>query len=88
MADKKPSGMEQGLVNYGDAEFSLFMRKAFIKAMGYTDDALGRPERLVPVLDGLGWDGADARGIGAAAMAKAAMKPSTNAAATPITAWR
>lgn len=43
MADKKPSGMEQGLVNYGDAEFSLFMRKAFIKAMGYTDDALGRP---------------------------------------------
>jgi len=43
MTDKKPTGMEQGLVNYGDAEFSLFMRKAFIKAMGYTDDALNRP---------------------------------------------
>ena len=28
---------------YGDEEFSLFLRKAFIKAMGYTDDALERP---------------------------------------------
>ncbi len=41
--DKKPTGMNQGLVNYGDAGFSLFLRKAFIKAMGYTDDALERP---------------------------------------------
>lgn len=40
---KKPTGMEQGLVNYGDAGFSLFLRKAFIKAMGYTDEALLRP---------------------------------------------
>lgn len=37
------SGMEQGLTNYGDAEFSLFLRKAFIKGAGYTDDALSRP---------------------------------------------
>lgn len=43
MADKKPTGMEQGLVNYGDAGFSLFLRKAFIKAMGYSDDALRKP---------------------------------------------
>ncbi|MGB7300851.1 MAG: IlvD/Edd family dehydratase [Burkholderiaceae bacterium] len=35
--------MEQGLTNYGDAEFSLFLRKAFIKGAGYTDDALSRP---------------------------------------------
>ncbi len=35
--------MKDGLAQYGDNEFSLFMRKAFIKAMGYTDDALERP---------------------------------------------
>ena len=37
------SGMRKGLANYGDAGFSLFLRKAFIKAMGYTDEALERP---------------------------------------------
>jgi ABC-type lipoprotein release transport system permease subunit len=36
-------GMRRGLTGYGDEEFSLFLRKAFIKAMGYTDDALDRP---------------------------------------------
>ena len=43
MAEDKPSGMRQGLAQYGDAGFSLFLRKAFIKAMGYSDDALARP---------------------------------------------
>ncbi|MCB1500625.1 MAG: dihydroxy-acid dehydratase, partial [Bauldia sp.] len=38
-----PTGMRKGLANYGDAGFSLFLRKAFIKAMGYSDDALDRP---------------------------------------------
>jgi len=37
------SGIHRGLTRYGDAEFSLFLRKAFIKAMGYSDDALLRP---------------------------------------------
>ena len=37
------SGLRKGLTSYGDAGFSLFLRKAFIKAMGYTDDALDRP---------------------------------------------
>src|SRR5437899_4494358 len=37
------SGMRRGLTRYGDAQFSLFLRKAFIKALGYTDDALARP---------------------------------------------
>ncbi|MBM3358187.1 MAG: dihydroxy-acid dehydratase [Betaproteobacteria bacterium] len=37
------SGMRKGLTAYGDEEFSLFLRKAFIKAMGYSDDALDRP---------------------------------------------
>jgi dihydroxy-acid dehydratase len=35
--------MRKGLTSYGDAGFSLFLRKAFIKAMGYSDDALDRP---------------------------------------------
>ena len=39
----KKRGMRRGLTAYGDEEFSLFLRKAFIKAMGYTDDALERP---------------------------------------------
>src|SRR6266496_4774896 len=40
MAD---DGLRQGLATYGDAGFSLFLRKAFIKAGGYSDDALDRP---------------------------------------------
>ena len=36
-------GMRRGLTHYGDAQFSLFLRKAFIKAMGLSDDALERP---------------------------------------------
>ena len=37
------AGMRKGLTSYGDKDFSLFLRKAFIKAMGYSDDALDRP---------------------------------------------
>lgn len=36
-------GLRKGLTSYGDAGFSLFLRKAFIKAMGFSDDALNRP---------------------------------------------
>lgn len=36
------TGLRQGLANYGDAGFSLFLRKAFIKGAGYSDDALNR----------------------------------------------
>ncbi len=42
-SDDAKRGLRQGLANYGDAGFSLFLRKAFIKAMGYSDDALDRP---------------------------------------------
>ena len=38
-----PQGFRGGLTNYGDAGFSLFLRKAFIKGAGYTDSALDRP---------------------------------------------
>ena len=45
--DKKsgqaPKGLHKGLTSYGDAGFSLFLRKAFIKGAGYTDSALDRP---------------------------------------------
>ncbi|MFK7965607.1 MAG: IlvD/Edd family dehydratase [Burkholderiaceae bacterium] len=37
------AGMRSGLTRYGDADFSLFLRKAFIKGAGLTDDALDRP---------------------------------------------
>ncbi|KAI1459502.1 dihydroxy-acid and 6-phosphogluconate dehydratase [Annulohypoxylon moriforme] len=36
-------GMRTGLTSYGDAHFSLFLRKVFIKALGYSEDALSRP---------------------------------------------
>src|SRR5215469_12787929 len=36
-------GLRKGLTSYVDAVFSLFLRKAFIKAAGYSDDALDRP---------------------------------------------
>ena len=41
--------MRKGLTNYGDAGFSLFLRKAFIKGAGYTDAALDRP--VIGVID-------------------------------------
>jgi dihydroxy-acid dehydratase len=47
--DKSPEkltmkmGLRKGLTSYGDDAFSLFLRKAFIKAMGYSDEALDRP---------------------------------------------
>src|SRR6202042_1306237 len=41
--NRMAKGLHKGLTSYGDAGFSLFLRKAFIKAMGYSDDALDRP---------------------------------------------
>jgi dihydroxy-acid dehydratase len=47
MADDKNNlpkrGLRKGLTSYGDEGFSLFLRKAFIKAAGFSDDALDRP---------------------------------------------
>ncbi len=36
-------GLRRKLTSYGDQDFSLYLRKAFIKAMGFSDDALDRP---------------------------------------------
>src|ERR1700723_3611644 len=40
---KGTKGLRKGLTSYGDAGFSLSLRKAFIKGMGSSDDALERP---------------------------------------------
>ncbi len=37
------TGMRKGLTNYGDPDFSLFLRRAFVKSLGYSDNALSRP---------------------------------------------
>ena len=37
------SGLRKGVTSYGDPAFSLFLRKVFIKAMGYSESALDRP---------------------------------------------
>ena len=36
-------GISQGLTQYGDSGFSLFLRKAFIKGAGYSDQVLTKP---------------------------------------------
>ena len=43
MTKNETRGLRKNLTSYGDDAFSLFLRKAFIKAMGYSDDALDRP---------------------------------------------
>ena len=39
----KLKGMRKNLTNYGDNEFSIFLRKAFIKGLGYSDEMLEKP---------------------------------------------
>ena len=36
-------GLLQGLQNYGDRDFSIYMRRAFVKSMGLSADELTRP---------------------------------------------
>jgi dihydroxy-acid dehydratase len=36
-------GLARGLTNYGDADFSLYLRRSFAKSMGYSTDMLSRP---------------------------------------------
>ncbi len=40
---KTKTGLAKGLTNYGDAAFSLYLRRSFAKSMGYSSDMLGRP---------------------------------------------
>jgi dihydroxy-acid dehydratase len=41
--DKGERGFLRGLQNYGDRDFSIYMRRAFAKSMGYSHDELKRP---------------------------------------------
>ena len=43
MAEGKPQGLARGLTNYGDAGFSLYLRRSFAKSMGYSGEMLARP---------------------------------------------
>ncbi len=39
----KQQGIAGGLTNYGDRGFALYLRRSFIKSMGYSDELLRRP---------------------------------------------
>ena len=39
----KPAGIANNLTNYGDRDFSLFLRRSFAQSMGYSQDMLKRP---------------------------------------------
>src|SRR3989304_4326488 len=43
MSEKKTQGLARGLTNYGDAGFSLYLRRSFAKSMGYSGEMLARP---------------------------------------------
>ncbi|MEC9368498.1 MAG: IlvD/Edd family dehydratase [Pseudomonadota bacterium] len=40
---KVPGGLSARLTSYGDDAFSLYLRKVFLKSMGYSEEALNRP---------------------------------------------
>src|SRR4051812_14760822 len=40
---KTSKGLARGLTNYGDAGFSLYLRRSFAKSMGYSGEMLERP---------------------------------------------
>ncbi len=39
----KIKGLQHGLTNYGDKDFSLYLRRSFAKSMGYSDEMLFSP---------------------------------------------
>ena len=43
MAKQQDRGLARGLTNYGDRDFSLYLRRSFAKAMGYSLDTLSKP---------------------------------------------
>jgi dihydroxy-acid dehydratase len=45
-------GIARGLTNYGDADFSLYLRRSFAKSMGYSTDMLSR--RVVGICQAAG----------------------------------
>ncbi len=43
MANPPKHGLARGLTNYGDAGFSLYLRRSFAKSMGFSGEMLSRP---------------------------------------------
>ncbi len=43
MTESRKHGLARGLTNYGDADFSLYLRRSFAKSMGYSGEMLARP---------------------------------------------
>src|SRR5260370_15380769 len=40
---ERVEGLANGLTNYGDRDFSLYLRRSFAQSMGYSRAALGKP---------------------------------------------
>src|SRR5499425_1605571 len=40
---ERAQGLEHGLTNYGDRDFSLYLRRSFARSMGYSGEMLGKP---------------------------------------------
>jgi dihydroxy-acid dehydratase len=40
---ERVAGLENGLTNYGDRDFSLYLRRSFARSMGYSREMLARP---------------------------------------------
>ena len=43
MSDKKDQGFARGLTNYGDRDFSVYLRNSFAASMGYSKEVLQKP---------------------------------------------
>ncbi|MEO1103944.1 MAG: dihydroxy-acid dehydratase, partial [Pseudomonadota bacterium] len=43
MSEDVPKGLATGLTNYGDKDFSLYLRRSFAQSMGYSRQMLSRP---------------------------------------------
>ena len=43
MAEDRDHGLARGLTNYGDRDFSLYLRRSFASSMGYSGKMLARP---------------------------------------------
>lgn len=43
MSEDNVHGLSNGLTNYGDKDFALYLRKSFARSMGYSNEMLERP---------------------------------------------
>ncbi|MGB5557898.1 MAG: dihydroxy-acid dehydratase, partial [Paracoccaceae bacterium] len=43
MSDDTAHGLARGLTNYGDADFSVYLRNSFASSMGYSQEVLKKP---------------------------------------------